>query len=69
MRNHRRKKPIDPVLAAKLDALIASHTSLSEAARAVGLSKGYLSHARRGYRQPGRKLLRVLGLTEKIIYR
>ncbi len=49
-------------------ALIALHGGLRAAARATGLDAGYLSYASRGIRQPGPKLLRVLGLAEKKIY-
>jgi hypothetical protein len=62
------KTRIDRVLSDKLEALIARYPSLRKAANANGISAGYLSHARLGNRRPGRKLLRVLGLTERKIY-
>jgi hypothetical protein len=62
------KYPLHPTVKRRLVALLAAHPSLRAAARASGLSAGYLSHASRGNRRPGRKLLRVLGLTEKKIY-
>jgi len=67
MPNHRRR--LDPLLSAKIEALIARYASLRKAAAANGLSAGYLSHARRGNRRPGEKLLKVLGLSEKRIYK
>ena len=58
-----------PTIVRRIDALIARHGSLRRAARAVGLDPGYLSHARRGLRGPGPRLLRALNLAEKIIYK
>ena len=58
----------NPTIAKRIDAFIALHGSLRRAARAMGLSAGYVSHARRGTRRPGPKLLRVLGLAEKKVY-
>ncbi len=62
---------LNPLIARRIKALIATHGGLRAAARATGLDAGYLSYARRGIRQPGPKLLKALGLTvtEKRIYK
>ena len=59
---------LNPLIARRIKALIVLHGGLRAAARATGLDAGYLSYASRGIRQPGPKLLRVLGLSEKKIY-
>jgi hypothetical protein len=56
---------LHPLIARRIRALIALHGGLRKAARATGLDAGYLSHASRGTRQPGPKLLEVLGLRAK----
>lgn len=56
---------LHPMIARRIQALIARHGGLRKAARATGLDAGYLSHASRGNRQPGPKLLSVLGLRVK----
>jgi hypothetical protein len=58
------KSTLHPTIGRRIAALIATHGGLRKAARATGLDAGYLSHASRGVRQPGPKLLRVLGLEE-----
>jgi hypothetical protein len=58
----------NPVILRRIAALIHLHGGLRAAARATGVDAGYLSHASRGNRAPGPKLLRVLGLAEKKIY-
>jgi hypothetical protein len=56
---------LHPLIARRIKALIALHGGLRKAARATGLDAGYLSHASRGARNPGPKLLQALGLREK----
>ncbi len=58
----------NPLVLRRIKALIAAHGGLNKAARATGIDAGFLSYASRGIRQPGPKLLRVLGLAEKKIY-
>jgi hypothetical protein len=59
---------LHPLIGRRIRALIAHHGGLRAAARATGIDAGFLSHASRGNRTPGPKLLRVLGLAEKKIY-